>query len=496
MLIKRFVKHSIFFLLILSCRAFSSSDLSGIYTNTDGDQFSIVQYGSTISSQYSLSVAIPSPPAGFTGPFTINIEFTATVAADGSYTGTSSAETRDANNLLLSRYSANVSGTFANETITETATGTTTLYNSDGSVLFTLGPTTVTNTYQRIALLSPTANASGTQVIGQTIIQTSVKQTTTMISRRIAAILKPISSQLKQSKNDSTSEFTTVNRDAMKNMFDDLTERSQFNFELRSGELGLSAGDMSKTKGFWANIASSDLEDSNTSTESDTDITTFITGFDQKLNEQILVGISLTYEDVAVKSYFNNGSLNSDGFTLAPYIAYSINDSLAVYAVLGYGLINYDQDKNNGSASSDLDADRSFAEINLMAFQSFDRVIFNERIGYLYTHESQDSYTEYNLSGSSVKIGSNSITFSQLKVNLEISYAGDELEPYFDLGYYYDTDYEKVSGVKNDRNGGDYTLGLRLNLSEQLSGDISATQNFNRHKLNETSFSATLRYNF
>jgi len=495
-LFKRFWLVALLLLQVTNAYA-TPPDVSGVYENqADGEIITIKQSGSAIYGD-STEVYSSSDFGGFIGPYTSKSTLTGTVDDLGHISATDVEIVRDSNGVLHAREETTISGTFSNGTITSTSSGTRTEYDIHGNVTASY-PVSYSDTDVRISH-TPSVTETAT-VVGEALIQSSVKQTTTMISKRIASIIKP-ASFIRQNVSTDKSEnksFEVANAQGIDTMFSSTQfKESQSDAQISSGNVGLSAGDASQTRGIWANLSSTDIEDSNTLTESDASITTYIAGYDQMLDDKTLVGISVTYEDVSVDSAYNGGSLDSDGITIAPYISYNINDSMAVYAIAGYGWLSYDQNQFNNTAKSDLDAERAFVELNFMAFQNIDRVLFNERIGYLYTHESQDSYTErYTLTNTSAKIKSNSISFSQLKANFEVAYAGDDLEPYFDIGYYYDTDYEKVSGISTDRTGGDYTFGLRIHLSDQLLGEVTATQNFSRHKFNETNFSGNIRYSF
>lgn len=491
-------------LILQTAYASPIPNVAGIYEDgEDGSLYSIQQSGTAIFMTATNTIPLSELedwlggplPAGFTGPFIEVGSAQGTVDESGNATYNGTSEVRDANGLLVVKESFTGSGVFANNQFSYSDTSNEIWYNADGSVF-----TTLIDSYAGVdTRIQEFTSAEVAAVVGEALIQSSVKQTTTMISKRIASIIKPAHFMRKPHTQTSSSErFDVANALAIEGMF----ASTQFNeakdeLQFNSGQIGLSAGDSGQTRGIWANIASTDLEDDSLVSAADGSVTTVIFGYDQKLNDKLLVGLAMSIEDIHLDNYLSNGNLSSDGYTFSPYVSYNIDETMAVYAIAGYGWIDYEQDKFNKLAKADIDATRSFVEVNFMAFQNFDKILLNERIGYLYTHESQDSYTEKYSDGSpSTRIKSNSITFSQLKANIEVAYAGEELEPYFDIGYYYDTDYEKISGFKTDRDGGDFTLGMRFFLTDQLTGDISATQNFARDYLEETTFSGNLRYSF
>jgi hypothetical protein len=467
----------------------SGKQIIGTNSHTNSDSFP-GSYSWTASSSSTFTGLIDDVTGAYLGDYRQVITYTTTY--DPSYEDPELAGTTQIETFV---YTGQVSGTaLLNEETTVTYIN---IVDQDGNPVF-FAPETL----RRVKI---TDTAGSAEIVGETIIQSSVKNITNMISSRISSQIKPISlaraDLLKKDKYGNNS-FDVANALNIESSFSSMKfNEAEANAQFTSGNIGLSAGDSSGTRGFWANIASTDIEDKDTFSEADTQVYSFIFGYDQKLNASTLVGISLTYEDVDSDTIYNSGKLDSDGFTIAPYISYNISDSMAIYAVAGYAFVDYDLKQGNNTARADLDADRYFAEINFMAFQSFDKVILNERVGYLHTHESQDSYTEdyYDAAGNyltSAKISSNSITFSQLKANLEVSYAGEQLEPYIDVGYYYDVEQEKIKGNKNDRTGMDVTLGMRVFLSDNLTGEVTASQVFNRSRINETTFTGNIRYQF
>lgn len=328
----------------------------------------------------------------------------------------------------------------------------------------------------------------GVATITPSLLQTSVKQSTSMISNRIKRVIIPqplFEERLASSTPKQNS--TNLKPESQKRTLSDIVDIS-----FDSKTIGLAAGDASMKHGIWTNIAYTSGDDDDLLTESSTDINSYIIGYDYKISERMAMGVAVTYEKIDAELDFNNGNLDGDGYTVAPYFAMLLSDYLAMDLIVGYALVDYDQDRNFGAVDSSIDADRQFFQLAINGFHYLDQWSFNTNLSFLYANENQDSYIE----SDGTRVKDNNVELSQFSLGLEVAYAFQHIEPYFTVAYEYDTQYEKISGTSYDRNGGDGGVGCRLFFSDQLSGDLYGSSKFGRDDYDEYSLLGNLRYDF
>ncbi len=361
-------------------------------------------------------------------------------------------------------------------------TADTTATGTDSFIITITGGDTIT------VLVTIAPATSGVATVTPALLQSSVKQTTSMISSRIKRVIIPHTLFKERSTDSPTHESNLVPKpEQTARRLSDIIKVSVSN-----DTIGLSAGDASMRHGIWTNIAYTSADNDNSATESSMDINSYIIGYDYKLSERMAMGVAVTYEQVDADLDFNNGDLDGDGYTMAPYFAMLLTDYLAMDIIAGYGIVDYDQNRDFGATKSSVDAERQFVQFSINGFHYIEQWSFNTNLNFLYAHESQDSYIE----SDGTRVKSNNVEFSQLSVGLEVAYGFKYVEPYFTVAYEYDTQYDEISGANYDRNGGDGGLGCRLFFSDQLSGDMYGSTKLGRDDYDEYSILGNLRYDF
>jgi outer membrane autotransporter protein len=267
---------------------------------------------------------------------------------------------------------------------------------------------------------------------------------------------------------------------------------------------GISAGEQGTSLprwGIWTNFSYTSTDDSNPSTEADGDLYDYIIGADYKISEKIVVGLTLTYEDMKTTTTYNSGEVNSDGYTLTPYFAMQINDYFGFDVNGGYSRISLDQTRNDEGfpITSSPDADRYFFAMNANGNYKIKDWNFAGNLGYIYAKEDQDSFIEsngYAFSSSTVKLG-------QIYCNVEAAYSFESVEPHLNLGYEYDTTYDQTTDTFGeplndnlDPDGFTAGIGMRFLLVKSLQGDIRASGIFGRNNYDEYTLVLNLRYDF
>lgn len=237
----------------------------------------------------------------------------------------------------------------------------------------------------------------------------------------------------------------------------------------------------------------------------DADINSFMVGFDTLLNSQLVLGLAIGYEDGDIFTAYNGGNNESDGFTVTPYLAYLINETYSIDVSAGYSRLSYDTDRidntNGNSILGSFDSDRWFFASNLNIAKAYDKFFINGRIGYLYTEEEQDSYTE--TGGPTARtLGTRHIDLSQLIIGVDIAYSMGAFEPYIIASYLNDLSRDDgfsagglpggVNFTVNDDDEIQSGIGVRY-FGDGISGTLEWTKTFGRSFFDGDVIMATLR---
>ncbi|MEA2084109.1 MAG: autotransporter outer membrane beta-barrel domain-containing protein [Thermodesulfobacteriota bacterium] len=252
---------------------------------------------------------------------------------------------------------------------------------------------------------------------------------------------------------------------------------------------GLSAGDSGQNLGVWANAAYTDSEDDDRATRNEADLRTYTLGVDYRFTDKIALGIAFTHEDMDAATYFNDGNMSSNGYTITPFIAMLLNDNISLDLMYGYSNIDIDQERATDIKGT-LYAKRNFAQVSANYYLSMDRLNLTGTLGYLYAHEYQESFRETNLN----KVDSVTIDLGQIFAGAEVSYSFDALEPYLGIAYENDVQHEETEGIKYDHTGGSANAGVRFLVSDSFSGDLEGRTLFSRGDFDEYSVMLNLRF--
>lgn len=271
-------------------------------------------------------------------------------------------------------------------------------------------------------------------------------------------------------------------------------------FAIDADRTGMAAGGGDGRLGVWVSGGWSQIEDDLTSTAYDGNLYNGLVGADYQFNDRFLGGLALGYESANIDTAFNAGSIESDGFTIAPYAGYVLNRYLTVDVSGGYSFIDYDMDRTAGGTrvTGSTDSNRWFLGGNLNAYYAVNRVTLGGRVGYLYTKEAQDGFTESN----GTVISDNDITIGQFRVGGTAGYQLGKVEPYVTGTYVYDVQHEKITvaagqaAPKNDRSGFDVGGGIRFMLSDRVTGGFEGTTHVGRDDFDSTSLTGNLRIKF
>ena len=271
---------------------------------------------------------------------------------------------------------------------------------------------------------------------------------------------------------------------------------------LSAGEqmTGMSAGSNAGRLGIWVSGGWTQYEDDLASTAYHGDAYNVLAGGDYQFNDRFIAGLALGYESSDVDTIFNNGNLNSDGFTIAPYAGYVLNRYFSIDVSGGYSWIDYGQRRTaaGGTVSAENDSNRWFGSANLNGFYAVDRVVLSGKVGYLYTEEEQEGYVE---SDGTVNTA-NTVDLGQLRAGGQVGYDLGKVQPYVTGSYVYDIQHELLkvgpgqAQPANDRSGFDVGGGIRFALSDRVSGGIQGTKHLGRENFDSTAVNGNLRIKF
>lgn len=319
-----------------------------------------------------------------------------------------------------------------------------------------------------------TSKVPSSVVTSTQTLRTAVTQTSKMIAGRISNIISPSPRVSKSGQNDFAGlEYYPGYSDGI--------------------VTGLSAGDVSPKFGIWGNASYTKTKDSSAVANSDSDLILMMLGTDYKITSSMLVGFALGYEHSKSDTYFNDGEMDGDGYTLIPYFAYLVNEYISFDLTAGYSWVDYDQYRmaNGIKIKSEPDSKRWFFASAIHAYKNIGNLNITGNLGYTMSHESTDAFTE----NQGDKIDENSIDLNMINVGMETSYIIDIFEPYFAVNYTYDTKYESLF-ENYDRDSFLLSVGSRIQWTDFLSSELSWSKVLGRDDQSEDSFMLNIRFEF
>lgn len=327
-----------------------------------------------------------------------------------------------------------------------------------------------------------TKDQPATKVTASKNLQTAAKQKVTIITSSITKSLSPRSSASKRTlpgKPGSPASAPT-----------------SYNLEYEGLKTGLSAGDEGSSFGVWTNLALVNSKDNKKNQKSSSDLTTIIAGADKTFGGRIVCGAVVVLETVDETTAFNSGSMDSDGFTLAPYLAAVVTDNILVDVSGGYSWVSIDQARNLKSApiTSATDANRYFVAANANIYHSIGSFFLTGTLGYMYAEEEQDDFVESN----GKKVEGETSDLGQLSIGGEVSWLLENIEPYVNAAYEYNTTYTENTGTDDeyDKSGIRAKAGMRFSFGQNILCDAQAGGVLAKDDYNEFFVSMNLRYEF
>jgi len=338
--------------------------------------------------------------------------------------------------------------------------------------------------YTSACTVGNTANSAGAVITATQTLRAATAQTVGIISNRVQAVRSALRAE----------EGLAV---------------SAFSFNDTNGELGLSAGDMSKGVGVWVQGEYTYVDYDAAAAQFDGYIITGMAGIDKLLlNDRVLVGLSFGYEIGDYETTFNNGNVEQTGFLVAPYVSFRPNSIISIDATGGYGTFEIDQDRrdtatNNETFNSTTDATRYFGSAVINADHAYKKFLFGATAGASYTIESRDAFTETGNAGNSVAVGASSTRIGQALFGANVAYDAGKARPFASVRGEYD--FSKSEGITVGTNqsapeesdfGVRVGLGVNFDIMPGLTGTISGDTVLVREDYTEYSGLGRLRFEF
>jgi len=274
----------------------------------------------------------------------------------------------------------------------------------------------------------------------------------------------------------------------------------------RGRTTGLAAGEGFGAWSVWASYSRSSFESDVRVAPFDADLDSALIGADTLLGERLVVGLAAGYEATDADTQFNAGGQDTDGFTVAPYVAWLINDTFSVDLSAGYSTLSTDSDRvdpaNGARLTADFDSERGFVTANLNGTWLAGRFVIGARVGMLHSGEIQDGYTE--AGGPSVRtVRKRHVDLTQGYVGGDVAYALGAWEPYVTAVYRNDFASDDGSGAGGLPNAvgstqpdddDEFQLGLGVRyFGKRVTGSFEWLTTEGREDFEDDTFTLTLR---
>lgn len=266
---------------------------------------------------------------------------------------------------------------------------------------------------------------------------------------------------------------------------------------------GKASGSAPQRAGVWLNGAYNWLENKQEGAKFDGGITNVMGGADYLVTDRILVGLAAGYENQDIKTKFNNGKMEGNGLTLAPYFAFILNKNISFDLTVGHSWVDYDVSRGNGSITGSTNGDRWFSTVNANYGTTINNWQLGAALGYLYTQEKQDAYNESNGN----RVDATDTHLGQARLTGKVGYLAPTsfgyLNPYGSARLEYDLVKDAPGTVdaagtlaSHDNFGVTFGLGVAAGIGDATTVNLEGTTTQFRDNQNVYGVSGTVRYKF
>ena len=327
--------------------------------------------------------------------------------------------------------------------------------------------------------------------IANEINRTQSQRLVQTIQRRIAASVTPRSGTFKKASLDGEHQQTS-----------EVTRGHDFT--------GVSAGDESMRAGVWATYTHNWISNDWESAKSNGGLNTGIFGGDYRITDNAVVGLTVSYQNANIRTAFNDGVLNSDGYTFVPYAAVGLLDGrLVLDAMTGFGFGGTDVKYNRsvGAVKGNYDSTRWLLSTNATYNHPVDKLTLSGKLGWLSAYEWANGYTDSN----NTTIGKQTSSLGELSIGGRAAYALDPaIEPYIGVTYMYDAilgpnGFSRTRAINLtsptgnaslDRNEIEGVVGINITPSDRITAGLEVSHGFLRQNEGNTAVAITARISF
>lgn len=352
---------------------------------------------------------------------------------------------------------------------------------SCSNAIYGSGSGTYNGTYSQCSA-NNTSNQASTVATSNAVLKVAAGQSARLIGNRIAGAFGSDSPNMQVSANGFTAST------------------------------GMAAGDMNGKAGLWVSGSLSDVEDENDDTEFDGNIYNTLIGADYQLSSNTVVGIAVGYENIDIDTQYNgfggnDGNLDGDGYTIAPYVGFKLGQSASADLTVGYSSLDYDTLRydpvTGNSITGDTEGERYFINAALNGdHKTAGNWHLRGRTSVFYASEDKDGYTETESTGATIAVDDDETELGQFLVDARFGYMFNMMEPYALAGIEYDfaKDGQPVAAGQtesmDDDFGAKFGGGLDFHLSPNLTGGVEAYTVEFRDDYNEYNVTGGVRLKF
>ena len=338
---------------------------------------------------------------------------------------------------------------------------------------------------------------AGSTVVRFDTLRVATEETVAIVADRIARAVRAASRRARRAPAPTASNETGVNEYGLER----LAQRDGgMTIPLFGYDSGYSAGEDVPRFSVWANGGFTWVENDFSSTAFDGNVITALVGADYWVTEKILIGAIGGYDRTDVDTSFNQGELESDGFTAGLYLAYLLGDNFSLEGLLGHTWTDSDMDRTSlagAKVTGSTNARRLFGSLGFSGNFQVDNFLLSPTVRHLVALETIDSFTE----SDGTRVGEETTDLGVLQFGGRASYLFEKFEPYVSALIEletFSTDTQVASGPKprDDRADLDVSAGLDFFPTDFISGGVELNHKFERENFDETTVSGTLTFVF